>query len=253
MYKETTASQDFGSNEPDDRLSQKLSYKDYSEEELEDMYLRFYYGDDYIHDSTETAMKGPDRVKSNDRTDKTNDELSKRFSCQYCNYSCNREGNLNRHLNSVHDEIDYFRCNYCHFSAPQNRSIMIHEKIAHRRKYTLHIRKKSSNLVNKRVPKQLNQFQNESEITTLNMKKIRLPSKCSKSEATLKKNHNEKTIGGMTTSICENKSTKQVKLKISQKLSPGQTLTLKSSERYYPTCRKGDLKKHTDKSYQNND
>ena len=53
-----------------------------------------------------------------------------KFSCDKCEYKCNRRDNLRTHINSVHNEVRY-PCDDCEYKATQRSHLNRHKRVRH--------------------------------------------------------------------------------------------------------------------------
>jgi len=187
MYSDNTSQLEHINNKThsNEDNSQKMNvHPMFSEEELENMYLRFYYGEDYSsvivrdnhesvncsssteNDQTLSSPKNSDHVlnqmSTNDTYTEAGGDKPLKFLCPYCSYSYNQEGYLSCHVKFIHDRIDFFKCDKCSFSAKKLNSLKIHEKITHSRK---HLLKKCK----------ISNIQNIAKVPSLNVEKAKVP------------------------------------------------------------------------------
>ena len=54
----------------------------------------------------------------------------KRFSCEHCNYKATTNGNLDRHVKSIHDGVKY-SCEHCDYKASDKGNLKTHVQSIH--------------------------------------------------------------------------------------------------------------------------
>lgn len=62
---------------------------------------------------------------------KTCNGCRKKFECDQCDYKCSTNGNLQKHIKSVHDKIKDYACDKCKFKSSTNVDLQKHIKNVH--------------------------------------------------------------------------------------------------------------------------
>jgi len=61
-----------------------------------------------------------------------------KFNCDHCDYSCGREGNLNKHIRTVHLKQKAFHCGQCNKSFGQTSNLNDHIRTVHLKQKDFH-------------------------------------------------------------------------------------------------------------------
>lgn len=51
---------------------------------------------------------------------------SKYFQCDQCNYAATKRGNLNAHINAIHEQIKNFSCDQCEYASARRQDLAKH-------------------------------------------------------------------------------------------------------------------------------